>query len=188
MLNKTQAGNKINNEKMKKSNIVLSIIAFISLALAACEKDDPTGPVGLPEYENYYYAGFLPWNNTGTESVFRTQTTLVKFPVQFHSAYVRNYDAEAKYTLVATGLPNPAVVGQDFNFVDKSGNIIQGNNGVYTLKFPQAKALIDTIYVKVLNSSIAGTRKIEINIIKNETSDYTVGNFSQAFKRFLEVK
>ena len=160
----------------------------MSLAFAACEKDDPIGPVGLPEYENYYYAGFLPWNNTGTESVFRNQTTLVKFPVQFHSAYVRNYDAEAKYTLVTTGITNPAVVGQDFNFVDKSGNVIAGNNGVYTLKFPQAKALIDTIYVKVLNSSIAGTRKIEINIVKNETGEYTVGNFSQAFKRFLEVK
>lgn len=173
---------------MKKSNIALTIIALLTLALAACEKDDPTGPVGLPKYENYYYAGFLPWNNTGTESVNRTQTTLVKFPVQFHSAYVRDYDAEAKYSLVTTGITNPAVVGQDFNFVDKNGNVLQANNGLYTLKFPQAKALIDTIYVKVLNSSVAGTRKIEINIVKNEAGQYTVGNFSQAFKRFLEVK
>jgi len=164
------------------------LIALLAFTFSACEKEDPEGPVGDPAFENYYYAGFLPWNNTGTESVFRTQTTLVKFPVQFHSVYVRDYDAEAKYTLVATGQPNPAIVGQDFNFVDKSGNVLQPVNGLYTLKFPQAKAKIDTIYVKLLNSSIAGTRKIEINIVKNETAQYTVGNFSQAFKRFLEVK
>lgn len=172
---------------MKKVNIFLTLILGMSAAFTSC-KEDREYPAGLPEYENYYYAGFLPWNNTGTESVFRTQTTLVKFPVQFHSAYVRDYDSEAKYTLISTGQANPAVVGQDFNFVDKSGAVIQPTNGLYTLKFAQSKAKVDTIYVKLLNSSIAGTRKIEINIVKNETSQYTVGNFSQAFKRFLEVK
>ena len=177
-----------NQTKMKTSNIVLTLMALLAFTFTACEKEDPDGPVGDPAFENYYYAGFLPWNNTGTESVFRTQTTLVKFPVQFHSAYTRSYNAEAKYTLVTTGIANPAVLGQDFNVVDKNGNAIQGNNGVYVLNFPEAKAKIDTIYFKVLNSSIAGTRRIEINIVKNETSQYTVGNFSQAFKRFLEVK
>lgn len=172
---------------MKKSNIFIALILGMSVAFTSC-KEDREYPAGLPEYENYYYAGFLPWNNTGTESVFRTQTTLVKFPVQFHSAYVRDYDSEAKYTLISTSQANPAIVGQDFDFVDKSGAVIQPTNGLYTLKFTQSKAKVDTIYVKLLNSSIPGTRKIEINIVKNETNQYTVGNFSQAFKRFLEVK
>jgi hypothetical protein len=192
-LHKIQAGNKhlsfndLNFINMKRSNIFLTIIALIGIVFTSC-KEDRSYPAGLPEYENYYYAGFLPWNNTGTESVFRTQTTLVKFPVELHSVYVRDYDAEAKYSLVATGQANPAIVGQDFNFVDKSGNVLQPANGLYTLKFAQAKAKVDTIYVKLLNSSLPGTRKIEIDIVKNETTQYTVGNFSQAFKRFLEVK
>lgn len=172
---------------MKRISSIISIFSLAILLLYSC-KEDREYPAGLPEFEHYYYAGFLPWNNTGTESVFRTQTTLVKFPVQFHSSFVRNYDAEAKYTLISTGQANPAVVGQDFNFVDRSGNVLQATNGLYTLKFDQAKAKVDTIYVKLLNSSISGTRKIEINIVKNETSQYTVGNFSQAFKRFLEIK
>ena len=173
--------------KMTRSNIFIALILLAAITITSC-KEDREYPKGLPEYENYYYAGFLPWNNTGTESVFRTQTTLVKFPVQFHSAYVRNYDAEAKYTLITAGQTSPAVVGQDFNFVDRAGTIIQPVNGQYTLKFSQAKAKVDTIYVKLLNSTVPGTRKIEINIVKYETSQYTVGNFSQAFKRFLEVK
>jgi hypothetical protein len=172
---------------MKKLTIFIALIALMTVTFTAC-KEDREYPAGLSEYENYYYAGFLPWNNTGTESVFRTQTTLVKFPVQFHSVFVRDYDSEAKYTLISTGQAAPAIVGQDFNFVDKSGNVLQASNGLYTLKFEKSKAKVDTIYIKLLNNSVPGTRKIEINIVKNETSQYTVGNFSQAFKRFLEVK
>lgn len=171
---------------MKNSNIFIALLALLTVTFTACEDRDY--PAGLPEYENYYYAGFLPWNNTATSSVFRNQTTLVKFPVQFHSAYVRNYDADATYSLVTTGITNPAIVGQDFQVVDKNGNTLQPTNGLYTLKFPEAKTKVDTLYFKVLNSSVVGTRRIEINIVKNETSQYTVGNFSQAFKRFLEVK
>ncbi|SFG83162.1 hypothetical protein [Pedobacter insulae] len=172
---------------MKTSNILIVFLTLIAATFTAC-KEDREYPAGLPEFENYYYAGFLPWNNTTTVSVPRAQTTLVKFPVQFHSVYTRAYDPEAKYTLISTGQANPAVVGQDFNFVDKTGNVIQPTNGQYSLKFSQAKAAVDTIYIKLLNSTVPGTRKIEINIVKNETSQYTVGNFSQAFKRFLEVK
>lgn len=170
---------------MKSRNIVLAFLAIIVVAFTACEKDDPAG---VPEFDHYYYAGFLPWNNTGTESVFRTQTTLVKFPVQLNSATERDYDAVAQYTLVTTGITNPAVAGQDFNIVDKSGTTLQPANGVYSLTFTRAKAKVDTIYVKVLNSAVAGTRRIEINLIKNTTSQYTVGTFTQSFKRFLEVK
>jgi len=173
---------------MKKHHIFMLLLAGLVLAISSCEKDDPEGPVGAEGYDNFYYAGFLPWNNTGTESVLRTQTTLVKFPVQFHSAFVRNYDAAATYTLVTTGIANPAVLGQDFNVVDKSGNTLQPVNGVYTLNFAQAKAKVDTIYFKVLNSAIAGTRRVEINLVQNTNAQYTVGTFSQAYKRFLEVK
>ncbi len=171
---------------MKKINIKLLAVILVSTGLFSCEKR--SYPDGLPEYENVYYAGFLPWNNTGTESVQRTQTTLVKFPVEFHSAYVRSYDASAQYTLVTTGITNPAVLGQDFEIVDKNGAKINPVNGKYNLVFPKAEKRIDTIYAKVLNSSVAGTRKIEIDLVKNTTDQYTVSTFSQAFKRFLEIK
>lgn len=170
---------------MKIRNIVLGFLVVISGTFSACEKDDPAG---LPEFDNYFYAGFLPWNNTGTESVLRTQTTLVKFPVQFNSTTERDFDVAVQYTLVTTGITNPAISGQDFNIVDKSGNTLQAANGVYSLSFPRAKAKIDTIYVKVLNSQVAGTRRIEIDLLKNTTPQYTVGTFTQSFKRFLEVK
>jgi len=173
---------------MKKSNIFLTIIALLGILISSCDKETTRLTKGLPEYENYYYAGFLPWNNTGTESVLRTQTTLVKFPVQFQSSFVRDYNASAQYILVTTGITNPAVLGQDFEIVDKNGVKINPVDGKYSLVFPKAEAKIDTIYAKVLNSSIAGTRKIEIDLVKNTTNDYTVGTFSQAFKRFLEVK
>ena len=172
---------------MKKYKILTLLLACL-ITFSSCEKDDPDGPVGADGYDNFYYAGFLPWNNTATESVVRTQTTLVKFPVQFHSAYVRDYDAVANFTLVTTGIAAPAVLGQDFNVVDKTGNPVQSTNGVYSLNFSQAKAKVDTIYFKVLNSNVAGTRRIEINLVQNKNSQYTVGTFSQSFKRFLEVR
>lgn len=181
-------GSNLKSKNMRKLNIFILFIASLTLGLVSCEKDDPEGPVGAEGYENFYYAGFLPWNNTATESVPRTQTTLVKFPVQFHSAYVRDYDATANFTLVTTGIAAPAILGQDFNVVDRAGNPIQANNGVYSLNFSQAKAKVDTIYLKVLNSAVAGTRRIEINLVKNESAQYTVGTFSQAFKRFLEIR
>jgi len=170
---------------MKSTNIVLAFLAVVAVVFTACEKDDPAG---VPEFDNYFYAGFLPWNNTGTESVLRTQTTLVKFPVQLNSTTERDYDAVAQYTLVTTGIANPAIGGQDFDIVDKGGNTLQPANGVYSLTFPRAKAKIDTIYIKVLNSALPGTRRIELNLVKNTTSQYTIGTFTQSFKRFLEVK
>ncbi|KIO78915.1 hypothetical protein TH53_01020 [Pedobacter lusitanus] len=172
---------------MKKTLIYITFFTLAASIFTACKKDDE-GKRGLPEYENYYYAGFLPWNNTGTESVLRTQTKLVKFPVQFHSVFIRDYDAAAQYTLAATGINNPAVAGQDFAVVDKNGNAITAVNNIYSLNFPQAKALVDTIYIKVLNSTVAGTRKIEIDLVKNVNEKYTVGTFSQAYIRFLEIK
>lgn len=190
---KTQAGYykiqpEIIFEKMKKAFIYLTFFAFAAIVFAACKKDDDQANKGLSEYENYYYAGFLPWNNTGTESVLRTQTRLVKFPVQFNSAFVRDYDAAASYTFVSTGITNPAVAGQDFAVVDKNGNTITAVNAIYSLHFPQARQLTDTIYIKVLNNTVAGTRKIEIDLVKNTTEKYTVGTFSQAYIRFLEIK
>jgi hypothetical protein len=173
---------------MKKAFIYLTIFALTAIVFTACKKDDDQAKKGLQAYENYYYAGFLPWNNTGTESVLRTQTKLVKFPVQFNSAYIRDYDAAAHYTFVTTGITNPAVAGQDFAVVDKNGNTITAANALYSLNFPQAKQLTDTIYIKVLNSTVAGTRKIEIDLVKNANEKYTVGTFSQAYIRFLEIK
>jgi hypothetical protein len=171
---------------MKRLYILTIAVLLSSTIITSC-KNDHDYPNGLPEYENYYYAGFLPWNNTKV-SVTRNQTTLLKLPVQFHSAFVRDYDAVAQYTVVTTGIAAPAVLNQDYSIVDKSGNVIQPQNGIYTITFPQAKAKTDTIYIKLLNSTVAGTRSTEINLIKNTTAQYTVGTFTDAFRRPIEIK
>lgn len=166
----------------------MGILSTLTL-LSACDKVD-TDPVGAPGLENYYYAGFfsIPWNNTATASVLRNQTALVKFPVKFHSSFSRNYDAAARYSLITTGITNPAVVGQDFEVVDRDGNRLSPDAGQYALVFPRAEAKIDTLYFKVLNNTAPGTRRIEINLVQHTTGEYTVGTFSQAFKRFLEIR
>lgn len=163
--------------------IIFSVIAGITIS--SCNKVDY--PNGLPQYDNYYYLGFLPWNNTKV-TVSRTQTALLKFPVQFHSAFVRSYDAIAHYKADTAGIASPAILGQDFNIVDKDGNTLQElGDSVFTMKFPQAKAAYDTIYVKLLNSSMPGSRTINIDISLNQTPEYTVGIFSQAYRRPVQI-
>lgn len=170
---------------MKNTYIVAIATLLSSIFITSC-KNDHTYPNGLPEFDNYYYLGFLPWNNK-LVSVSRN-AGVVKFPVEFHSAFTRSYNADAHYIINTTGIAAPAVPGQDFNIVDKDGNVLQPVDGHYTITFPQAKYKIDTIYVKLLNSGIAGTRQTEIDIVSDTTAQYTVGNFSDAFKRPLEIK
>ena len=106
-----------------------------------------------------------------------------------NSSYTRNYDAVAKYAIVTTGINTPAVVGQDFNVVDKNGSVIQpGSDGKYSLVFPQAKQAMDTIYIKLLNNPAPGIRKMEVNILENQTEEFYVDIFSTAFKRPVEIK
>lgn len=154
--------------------------------MVACEKSN-YNKNGLPEYEHHYYAAYIPNTNTGV-SVQRTQTALIKFPVQFYSAFTREYDAVAMYTVFTTGITNPAVIGQDFNIVDRNGNVIQPVDGKYQMVFPQAKRAMDTIYVKLLNSTVAGTRKMEVRLLHNITDKYEVDTFSTAFTRPVEIK
>ncbi|MDI3321280.1 hypothetical protein [Pinibacter soli] len=176
-------------------NFKISILSTITLLLAiaslsSCHKEDY--PKSDPIYDNYYYIGYespyqYPWNNTKV-SVAKTQPDLVKFPVQFHSAFVRNYDAVVKYVVSVYGYTTPAVAGVDYNIVDKNGNKITVADTVYTMTFPQAKNAYDTIYVKLLNNPASGTRTVNIDLIKNVTDQYTVGTFSQAYRRPLEIK
>lgn len=170
---------------MKKIFIAALTAVLFGGLFTSC-KNDHSYPDGLPEFDNYYYLGFLPWNNT-LVSVNRN-AGIVKFPVEFHSAFTRNYDAEAHYIINTTGIASPAVLGQDFNIVDKTGKVIQPVNGNYTITFPQAKYKVDTIYVQLLNSAVPGTRQTEIDIVLNKTDQYAVGNFSDAFKRPLQIK
>jgi hypothetical protein len=169
---------------MKKVYFIFFAFAGL-LTLVSCEKKDY--PRGVAEMEHHYYSVFVPNNNTGV-SVNRTQTTLVKFPVQFYSVYTRDYDAVAKYSVVTTDPANAAVVGKDFNIVDKNGAVIPSNDGIYTMTFPQAKQATDTIYVKLLNNSTPGTRKAEIQLLENKTEKFYVDIFSTAFKKPLEIK
>ncbi len=165
--------------------VIYILIAITGIfAVASCEKKDY--PMGLSEYEHHYYAIFVPNNNTAV-TVSRSQTALQKFPVQFYSSFTRNYDAVAKYAVVTGGMSTPAVRGQDFNIVDKNGVVIPSADTTYSLVFPQAKQAMDTIYIKLLNSSVAGSRKLEIQMLENKTSQFYVDIFSTAFRRPITI-
>jgi hypothetical protein len=167
---------------MKISIYILAIAAFA--ALASCEKKDY--PKGVPELEHHYYVLFVPNTNTGI-TVSRTQTDLVKFPVQFYSTYTRDYDAVAKFVVSKTGISAPAIVGQDFNIVDKNGNVISSADSVYSIIFPKAVQKMDTIYIKLLNNPMPGVRKIEIQLMDNITEKFDVDIFSTAYRRPITI-
>ncbi len=174
---------------MKTKLYLLLAVLFLAFGFSSCEDD--SYPDGLPEYEHYYYMGYsdganVAWSNKKV-TVKRTQTDLVKLQVQFFSEFVRNYDAVATYTLTAPA-SNVAVLGQDFDVVDANGTVIQPQNGLYSISFPQCKKGFDNIYIKLKNSSVAGTRSINIDIVKNETSQFTVGTFTEAYRRTLEIQ
>jgi hypothetical protein len=169
---------------MKSLKYIIIALAGI-LIIASCEKKDY--PKGLTEMEHHYYAIFVPNNNTGV-SVFKTQTALIKFPVQFYSTYVRDYDAVAKYVITTYGQAAPAIKGVDFNIVDKNGVVIPSADTTYSMVFPKAVQAMDTIYIKLLNNPAAGTRKMEIQIKENQNDQFYVDIFSTAFRRPVEIK
>ncbi|MEO8403192.1 MAG: hypothetical protein ABI480_01300 [Chitinophagaceae bacterium] len=163
--------------------IIILLVAVTTFA--ACEKKDY--PAGVKELEHHYYAIFVPNNNTGV-TVTRSQTALVKFPVQFYSTYVRDYDAVAKYSIFTTGITPPAVAGVDFNVVDKNGNVITpGADGTYSIIFPKAIQAMDTIYLKMLNNAATGIRKMEVQLQDNITPQFDVDIFSTAFRRPVQI-
>lgn len=169
---------------MKSINYLVYI--FLSgLLFVSCEKKDV--PQGLPELENHYYAAYIPNTNTAVV-VQRNQAALLKFPVQFYSAYSRPYNAVANYSIVTTGITTPAIVGQDFNIVDKNGAALTAENGNYSMVFPKSERAMDTIYVKLLNNPLPGTRKMEVQIVENKTDQYYVDIFSTAFRRPVEIR
>jgi len=158
--------------------------SLLLLVLIACEKKDY--PRGLSEYEHHYYAVFVPNNNSAVTAT-RSQTGLLKLPVQFYSAYTRNYDAVAKYAVSTAGITPAAVRGVDFDVVDKNGTVIQSADTTYTMVFPQAKQVMDTIYIKLLNNTAPGNRKFEIQILDNITDQFEVDIFSGAFRRPVTI-
>jgi hypothetical protein len=168
---------------MKSIQYIVLAIAGISF-LVSCEKKDY--PAGLPELEHHYYAIFVPNNNTGV-TVPRTQTALLKFPVQFYSTFTRDYDAIAKYAVVTGGITGPAARGVDFNIVDKNGTVIPSSDTTYSIIFPKAKQAMDTIYIKLLNNPAPGVRKFEIQILDNITSQFDVDIFSTAYRRPVTI-
>lgn len=154
------------------------------IMLASCEKRDY--PKGLDELQHHYYAIFVPNNNTGV-TVTRSQTALIKFPVQFYSTYTREYDAIAKYAVVTGGITGPAQRGVDFNIVDKNGTVIPSSDTTYSIVFPKAVQAMDTIYIKLLNNPAAGVRKFEIQMLDNITSQFDVDIFSTAYRRPITI-
>lgn len=168
---------------MKPIQYIIFILAG-TFILSSCEKRDY--PMGVEELEHHYYAIFVPNNNTGV-TVSRSQTALIKFPVQFYSSFTRDYDAVAKYAVVTGGLSGPATNGVDFNIVDKNGTVIPTADTTYTMTFPKAIEAKDTIYIKLLNNPAPGVRRFEIQILENITSQFTVDFFSTAFRRPVTI-
>ncbi len=168
---------------MKRLSYMLIAITGV-LAFASCEKKDVAA--GLPELEHHYYALFVPNTNTGI-TVARTQTTLVKFPIQFYSTFVRDYDAVAKYAVTTYGITTPAVRGVDYNIVDKNGTVIPSADSSYSIVFPKAIQAMDTIYMKLLNNPATGVRKMEIQLLDNITPQFDVDIFSTAFRRPVQI-
>ena len=161
------------------------IIAFTAIiTFAACEKKDY--PAGLQELEHHYYVLFVPNNNTAV-TVPKTQAALLKFPIQFYSTFVRDYDAVAKYAVTTFGQAAPAVRGVDYNIVDKNGTLIPSADTTYSITFPKAVQAMDTIYVKMLNNPAAGSRKFEIQLLDNITDKFDVDIFSTAFRRPVTI-
>ena len=168
-----------------KSLKYIYLFALLLMIAAACEKKDY--PKGLSELEHHYYVVYVP-NTNDTVRVNRSQNTLVKLPVQFYSTFVRNYDATAYYRVETTGIGNPAVLGVDFNVVDKSGSVLQSQDGKFSLFFPGARQAKDTIYIRMLNNPAPGTRRAVVNLIGDSTSQYVVDIFSTAYKRPLVIQ
>lgn len=169
---------------MKKIlNIPLLIVV---LAFAACEKKHY--PSGLSEFEHHYYIVHVPNNNNTRITVNRTQTDLIKLPVQFYSTFSRAYDAVAHYSVITTGIANPAAASVDFAIVDKNGAPVQGANNIYQMVFPRAEEAKDTIYLKLLNNTEPGTRVAEIQLVENRTNEFYVDIFSTAFRRTIEIR
>ncbi|HEY6505082.1 MAG TPA: hypothetical protein VIZ28_13985 [Chitinophagaceae bacterium] len=167
-----------------RSLTYLLFVLGATIVLAACEKKDY--PKGVDELQHHYYAIFVPNNNTSV-TVSRSQTALVKFPVQFYSTYVRDYDAVAKYAVVTGNITGPAQRGVDFNIVDKNGNVVPSADTTYSIVFPQAVQKTDTIYIKLLNNPAPGVRKFEIQILDNITSQFDVDIFSTAYRRPVTI-
>ena len=168
---------------MKSIKYIFIAIAGL-VGLASCEKK--SYPKGIDELEHHYYAIFVPNNNTSV-TVSKSQTALLKFPVQFYSTFTRSYDAVAKYSVVTGGITGPAQRGVDFNIVDKNGVVIPSTDTTYSIIFPQAKQAMDTIYIKLLNNPAPGTRKMEIQLMDNITSQFDVDIFSTAYRRPVTI-
>jgi len=157
--------------------------SLLLLVLVACEKRDY--PKSQPEYDHHYYAVWVP-NTNDTVSVKRTDL-LIKLPVQFYSAFTRNYDAVARYAVTSANYNPAAVRGVDYNIVDKNGNVIPANDTTYAMVFPQAVQAKDTVYIKLLNNAAPGVRKFEVQILDNITDQFEVDNFSTAFKKPIKI-
>jgi hypothetical protein len=168
---------------MKSIKYIAMLLSTV-IAFTACEKKDY--PAGVPELEHQYYVVFVPNNNTAV-SLTKNQG-IVKFPVQFYSTFSRSYDAVAKYVVVPDATA-PAVVGKDYDIVDKNGVVIApGADGAYSIVFPKAEQAKDTIYLKMLNNPATGTRKVELQLKENKNDQFYVDVFSTAFRRPLDIK
>jgi hypothetical protein len=160
---------------MKKIRICILLMALASILLTSCRDDDY--PDGKPEYEHFYYAGYLKmddtwtfidleWNNNSKVTIQKGETGIIKLPVHFYSERVRDYDAHVKYFIKSLGITEGiAKEGVDFEVVDENGNKVQPlEAGIYEIVFPQAKKATKAIYIKPLGNVVEETRTIYIDL------------------------
>jgi len=93
-----------------------------------------------------------------------------------------------------------AVLGTDFNIVDKSGTVLTPDaNGAFSLTWPQAIKGVKRVYVKALNGSAKtflvqtfdpnDTQVISYTHTPNNATDqYQVNAFTQNYKVTVTIK
>ncbi|MDD2306287.1 MAG: hypothetical protein PHP53_16405 [Prolixibacteraceae bacterium] len=179
---------------MKKLIILFITVVAVSSLFVSCKKDEWSK--GDPALANVYYVGFQNWadfKNSVKFNVNRNDT--VSIPVQFYSEQVCSYDVVTKYYVTGA-----AVLGTDFNIVDKSGTVLTPDaNGAFSLTWPQAIKGVKRVYVKALNGSAKtflvqtfdpnDTEVISYTHTPNNATDqYQVNAFTQNYKVTVTIK
>lgn len=165
------------------------ICAAIAAALSftSCYEIDDWN-YGDPSQDNVYFIHF-DWGQTTNDfnknAVKYTvnQGSVVDIPMQFQSAFTRDYDVETYYYIVSD-----LKAGTDYQVVDESGNALSpASDGAYTLLWPNAVKGIQNVRIKALNGA-TGSLKVQSvsadhikpdaqdisTLIQHEEADYTV--------------
>ncbi|AHW60597.1 hypothetical protein SAMN05444285_10560 [Draconibacterium orientale] len=178
-------------------NIILLLIAFVSISslFVSCDEDEWSN--GDPAYDHVYYVGFEDWADYKNSVKFNVnQGDTVGIPVQFFSENALTVDV-VTYYYIAGDLQ----LGVDFEVVDASGSaLIPDSNGAFSLIWPEATKGVQRVYVKALSTGATGSFLVQTfdpadaegisytNTVNNVTNDYEVRAFTQNYKVTVNIK